>query len=139
MITVFHLWGVLLTKSTDNRWRYRVYCSYCCFCFYSKRRTPRLKADSPFRHTPLASLLGHDVAKLRLLAFGLSGLFTTTAATLIALDVGFDPQCGLNAVLFGIGVNHYRRQDFILLPGTMWDLAVQPVLGLFGMSALNTP
>ena len=48
------------------------------------------------------SLLGHDIAKLRLLAFGLSGIFTTAAATLTALDVGFDPQGGLSAVLIAI-------------------------------------
>ncbi len=55
-------------------------------------------SDNPIQ----LSLLGHDIAKLRLLAFGLSGLFTTTAATLTALDVGFDPQGGLSAVLIAI-------------------------------------
>jgi len=48
------------------------------------------------------SLLGHNIVKLRLLTFGISGLFTTTAASLTAFDVGFDPQGGLNAVLIAI-------------------------------------
>ena len=55
-------------------------------------------SDNPIQ----LSLLGHDIVRLRLLTFGLSGFFTATAASLTALDVGFDPQGGLNAVLIAI-------------------------------------
>jgi len=48
------------------------------------------------------SLLGYDIANLRLLAFALSGIFTASASILIALDIGFDPHGGLNAVLLGV-------------------------------------
>ncbi len=55
-------------------------------------------SDNPIQ----LSLLGYDIIKLRLLTFGLSGFFTATAASLTALDVGFDPQGGLNVVLIAI-------------------------------------
>ena len=48
------------------------------------------------------SLLGYNISKLRLLAFGLSGIFTATAAMLTAVDIGFDPHGGLNVVLLAI-------------------------------------
>ena len=48
------------------------------------------------------SLMGYDIGKLRLLAFGLSGLITGAAAILMANDIGFDPHGGLSAVLLAI-------------------------------------
>jgi branched-chain amino acid transport system permease protein len=72
------------------------------FFFWIKR------TNSGFVFTALSdnpiqlSLLGYDISRLRLLAFGMSGLFTTAAAILTALDIGFDPHGGLNAVLIAI-------------------------------------
>ena len=60
----------------------------------------KLKAlsDNPIQ----LSLLGYDTGKLRLLAFGLSGFLTATAAMLTAQDLGFDPHGGLSVVLLAI-------------------------------------
>ena len=66
------------------------------------------KTDSGLKFMALSdnpvqlSLLGYDISKLRLLAFGLSGIFTATAAMLTAVDIGFDPHGGLNVVLLAI-------------------------------------
>lgn len=99
--TVFHLWGVLLTKSQIIGGATGLLFILLFLLLLKTSDTGLMLialSDNPIQ----LSLLGHDVAKLRLLAFGLSGLFTTTAATLTALDVGFDPQGGLNAVLIAI-------------------------------------
>lgn len=48
------------------------------------------------------SLMGYDVSRLRLLAFGISGMLTAVAAMLTAMDIGFDPHGGLSAVLLAI-------------------------------------
>lgn len=72
------------------------------FFLWLKRTDSGLKfmalSDNPVQ----LSLLGYDISKLRLLAFGLSGIFTAAAAMLTAMDVGFDPHGGLNAVLLAI-------------------------------------
>jgi branched-chain amino acid transport system permease protein len=99
--TVFHFWGVILTKSQIIG-GVTALLFILLFLLLLKTSGTGLMlvalSDNPIQ----LSLLGHDIAKLRLLAFGLSGLFTTTASTLTALDVGFDPQGGLNAVLIAI-------------------------------------
>lgn len=48
------------------------------------------------------SLMGYDISRLRLLAFGMSGLFTVMASVLTAMDIGFDPYGGLKVVLLAI-------------------------------------
>jgi len=48
------------------------------------------------------SLMGYDISKLRLLAFGLSGILTSVASLLTAIDVGFDSHGGLSACLLAI-------------------------------------
>lgn len=72
------------------------------FFFWLKRTNSGLMftalSDNPIQ----LSLIGYDVTRLRLLAFGLSGFFTTVAAILTALDIGFDPHGGLNIVLIAI-------------------------------------
>ncbi len=72
------------------------------FFIWLKRTESGLKfmalSDNPVQ----LSLLGYDISKLRLLAFGLSGIFTAVAAMLTAMDIGFDPHGGLNAVLLAI-------------------------------------
>ena len=99
--TVIHFWGVLLTKSQIIGGATGLL-FILLFLLSLKTSDTGLMlialSDNPIQ----LSLLGHDIAKLRLLAFGLSGLFTTAAATLTALDVGFDPQGGLNAILIAI-------------------------------------
>lgn len=99
--TVFHLGGVLLTKSQIIGGVTGLLFILLFLLLLKTSDTGLMLialSDNPIQ----LSLLGHDVAKLRLLAFGLSGLLTTTAATLTALDVGFDPQGGLNAILIAI-------------------------------------
>jgi branched-chain amino acid transport system permease protein len=72
------------------------------FLFWLKRTNSGLMftalSDNPIQ----LSLIGYDITKLRLFAFGLSGFFTTVAAILTALDIGFDPHGGLNIVLIAI-------------------------------------
>jgi branched-chain amino acid transport system permease protein len=72
------------------------------FFFWLKGTASGLKfialSDNPVQF----SLMGYDISKLRLLAFGISGILTAIASMLSALDVGFDPQGGLNAVLLAI-------------------------------------
>jgi branched-chain amino acid transport system permease protein len=66
------------------------------------------KTDSGLKFMALSdnpvqlSLLGYDISRLRLLAFGVSGILTAVAAMLTAMDIGFDPHGGLNAVLLAI-------------------------------------
>ena len=55
-------------------------------------------SDNPLQ----LSLMGYDIGKLRLLAFGLSGFLTATASILTAQDIGFDPHGGLSVVLLAI-------------------------------------
>jgi branched-chain amino acid transport system permease protein len=45
------------------------------------------------------ALRGHNVRSARLLGFGISGLFAAAVALLVANDVGFDPNGGLDALL----------------------------------------
>lgn len=72
------------------------------FFLWLKRTNSGLKflalSDNPVQ----LSLLGYDISKLRLLAFGLSGLLTGAASVLTAMDIGFDPHGGLSAVLLAI-------------------------------------
>jgi branched-chain amino acid transport system permease protein len=48
------------------------------------------------------ALKGYNSPRLRLLAFGVSGLLCAAAALSAAYDLGFDPQGGLNAILMGV-------------------------------------
>ena len=99
--TVFNFWGVILTKSQIIGGATGLLFILLFLLLLKTSDTGLMLialSDNPIQ----LSLLGHDIAKLRLLAFGLSGVFTTTAAILTALDVGFDPQGGLNAVLIAI-------------------------------------
>ncbi|MBL7204158.1 MAG: branched-chain amino acid ABC transporter permease [Desulfobacteraceae bacterium] len=47
-------------------------------------------------------LRGYNVNHIRLLTFGLSGVFCSTSALLVSYDIGFDPHGGLQAVLLAI-------------------------------------
>lgn len=66
------------------------------------------KTDSGLKFMALSdnpiqlSLMGYNISKLRLLAFGISGILTAVAAMLTAMDIGFDPHGGLSAVLLAI-------------------------------------
>lgn len=48
------------------------------------------------------ALRGYNVSRLRLLAFGISGLLGGIASLLVAYDIGFDPNGGLSAVLLAV-------------------------------------
>lgn len=58
----------------------------------------RAVADNPKEF----ALRGYNVAKLRLLAFGLAGLMGGVSALLVAYDISFDPNGGLTAVLLAV-------------------------------------
>lgn len=60
------------------------------------------------------ALRGYNVNRLRLLAFGLSGLLGAVSSLLVAYDIGFDPNGGLNAVLLAVvAVIIGGRQSFL--------------------------
>jgi branched-chain amino acid transport system permease protein len=48
------------------------------------------------------ALRGYNVRRLRLLAFGLSGLLCSASSLLVSYDVGFDPHGGLAALLIAV-------------------------------------
>lgn len=60
--------------------------------------------------------MGYDVGKLRLLAFGLSGLFTVLASLLTAMDIGFNPHGGLKIVLLAIVATIIGGKDSFVGP-----------------------
>lgn len=58
----------------------------------------RALADNPMQF----ALLGYNVNRHRLLAFGLAGLFAAASSLVTAYDLGFDPYTGLHAVLLAV-------------------------------------
>ncbi len=58
----------------------------------------RALADNPIQ----LSLMGYNIRLLRLAVFALSGLLTSIAALLMAMDIGFDPHSGLQMVLLAM-------------------------------------
>lgn len=48
------------------------------------------------------SLLGFNIKRLRLLAFGISGFLAGASSLVTAYDVGFDPHAGLPALLLAV-------------------------------------
>ena len=58
----------------------------------------RALADNP----PDLALLGYNVSRLRLLAFGLSGLAVSVASLAIAYDIGFHPHNGLDTLILAV-------------------------------------
>ena len=48
------------------------------------------------------ALRGHNVRWLRIMAFGISGMFGATAGLVVAFDIGFDPHTGLHAILLAV-------------------------------------
>ncbi|MBV9126369.1 MAG: branched-chain amino acid ABC transporter permease [Planctomycetes bacterium] len=55
-------------------------------------------ADNPVE----MALRGHNVRRLRLLAFGISGLLASAASLTTAFDLGFNPYTGLPALLLAV-------------------------------------
>jgi branched-chain amino acid transport system permease protein len=73
------------------------------FYFIWLKKTQRgLKLIALSENPIQLSLMGYDIGLLRLLAFGMSGLFTMLSSVLTAVDVGFDPYGGLKVVLLAI-------------------------------------
>lgn len=58
----------------------------------------RALADNPTQF----ALMGYNVDRYRLFAFGLAGLLAASAAIVSAYDFGFDPYLGLHAVLLAV-------------------------------------
>ena len=58
----------------------------------------RALADNPVQ----LALFGYNIRRLRLLAFGMSGLLAAACSLMVAFDVGFDPHGGLNALLLAV-------------------------------------
>jgi branched-chain amino acid transport system permease protein len=76
--------------------------SIACFFLWLKRSEGGIKfmalSDNPVQ----LSLMGYDISGMRLLAFGMSGIFTGIASLLMAMDIGFDPYGGFKIVLLAI-------------------------------------
>ena len=58
----------------------------------------RALADNPKEF----ALQGYNVRRLRLVAFGISGLLGSVSSLLVAYDLGFDPNGGLSAMLLAV-------------------------------------
>jgi branched-chain amino acid transport system permease protein len=70
----------------------------------------RALADNPDE----LALRGYNIRRLRLLAFGVSGLLGAVSALLTAYDIGFDPHVGLSALLLAVvAVIIGGRQSFV--------------------------
>jgi branched-chain amino acid transport system permease protein len=85
-----------------------------CFYLWLKRSNLGLQfralADNPIE----LILRGHNIHKLRLLAFGMSGLLCGVGALSVAYDVGFDPHIGLqHALLAAVAVIVGGRSSFV--------------------------
>jgi branched-chain amino acid transport system permease protein len=70
----------------------------------------RALADNPIE----LALRGYNIDRMRLLAFGMSGLLCGASALSIAYDVGFDPHVGLQyALLAAVAVIIGGRSSFV--------------------------
>lgn len=76
--------------------------SIVIFFLWLKKTDSGLKFMALLDNPVQLSLMGYDISKLRLQAFGISGMLTAVAAMLTAMDIGFDPHGGLSAVLLAI-------------------------------------
>lgn len=76
--------------------------SIVAFFLWLKKTDSGLKFMALSDNPTQLSLMGYDISRLRLLAFGISGILTAAAAMLTAMDIGFDPHGGLSAVLLAI-------------------------------------
>lgn len=72
----------------------------------------RALADNP---TELA-LRGYNIRRLRLLAFGMSGVLGSASALLMAYDIGFDPHGGLLVILLAIVATIIGGRDSFVGP-----------------------
>lgn len=99
--TTYAFWDIILAKSQVLGGVISL-AMMLLFFYWLKRTDSGLKfialSDNPIQ----LSLMGYDIAKLRLMAFGLSGILTAAASLLSAMDIGFDPYGGLSAVLLAI-------------------------------------
>jgi len=73
-------------------------CFYGWLAFTGSGLRLRALASNPAE----LALRGHNVRRLRLLAFGVSGALCSGAALVASWDMGFDPHSGLSPVLLGI-------------------------------------
>jgi len=67
------------------------------------KRTKFGKLIRAFANNPeLLSMCGVEVLNLRILIFGLSGIFAGVASCLVALDIGIDPYAGMSILLVAL-------------------------------------
>ena len=71
---------------------------YCWLRFSSLGLQFRALSDNPTEF----ALRGYNVRRLRLMAFGISGIFCSGSALLVSYDIGFDPHGGLVALLLAV-------------------------------------
>jgi branched-chain amino acid transport system permease protein len=71
---------------------------YCWLRFSSLGLQFRALADNPTEF----ALRGYNVRRLRLMVFGISGIFCSGSALLVSYDIGFDPHGGLVALLLAV-------------------------------------
>jgi branched-chain amino acid transport system permease protein len=98
---VFHLGTAILTRlQMIVVVAFLVICSTTLFFFKFSKKGQLIQAlaDNP----QLVSVIGIDIKKLRLLIFGLGSLLAGFAACFVALDVGMDPQVGMDIILTAI-------------------------------------
>lgn len=98
---VFRIGGVTLTRSQVLGGMLSAICVlgyYLWLRFSDLGLRFRALADNPVQ----LALYGYNTDRLRLIAFGISGLLAGVAGILMAYDVGFNPQTGLHAVLLAI-------------------------------------
>lgn len=72
------------------------------FCFFLSKSSfgnrMRALADNPNQF----ALVGYNVDRYRLLAFGLAGMLASTASFVTSYDIGFDPYTGLHTILIAV-------------------------------------
>ncbi len=71
---------------------------YCWLRFSNLGLQFRAVADNPKE----LALRGYNIRRLRLVAFGMSGILCSGSALLVSYDIGFDPHGGLIALLLAI-------------------------------------
>lgn len=98
---IYYIGGVALTRSQLLGGMVSIVCLlgyYFWLRFSNLGLRFRALADNPVQ----LGLYGYNVDRLRLFAFGISGLLASVSGILVAYDVGFDPHAGLHAVLLAI-------------------------------------
>jgi branched-chain amino acid transport system permease protein len=73
-----------------------------CFYFWLQLNNIGLQFRALADNSEELALRGYNVRRLRLIAFGLSGLLGSVSALLVAYDVGFNPEAGMATILLAV-------------------------------------